>query len=357
MTSRLSWSEAIDGPENVSSTLQDGRFWYVNNTWDQMLYGPVSGTPGDTQADFFSDPITTISGTRYLDIGSDDIYWFSNAQGTYSTISEGCLLYGTSCNLPLSENDCGCRYGDMIRPVFGTTVGLPANEYEASWHSTFPSPMYDYVETGNVGASSDGLTYITPPELNWAVWSLLNHGARAIIYFDHNFSGDSCSSDGYLLDQGGYSESLACSAFVPQAGQSVSIFNQVKSTDAQVESLASEINSPTALSYASVTPAPTTFGGIETRSVFDTNSNDCAGQASCFYIFADTRDALPSYGGPTNISVTYNLAGRFSGNIPVTTQCGNGASVTGTVSDSSNQFNDIFANAACTKVYGPIPNE
>ena len=32
-------------------------------------------------------------------------------------------------------------------------------------------------------------TYITPPELNWAVWSSLIHGAREIIYFNHTFYG------------------------------------------------------------------------------------------------------------------------------------------------------------------------
>jgi hypothetical protein len=335
-----SWSGATSGLAGVSNSLQDSRFWYVNDTWEFAQSGAPSGTPGGTRADFFTDPVTTPDGSkRHFDMGSIDTYWFSVANDSqYPWTSAGGQLYngGGYGQDPLTdaETECGCRYGDMIRSVFGTKVGLPAGKSQASWHTTYPGPVFQYVEDSNIGNSGD--VAITPPQMNWAVWSSIIHGARGIIYFDHSFGG-SCVSDNYITTTCAHSD---------YSGQSTSIYSQMIATDSAVKSLAPEINSETALGYESVRPAPTTFGGIETRAVWDTNRSDCKGQASCFYIFADTRDAESA----SNIGATFNTVGNYSGAIPVV---GESRSVTAT----NGTFGDTFARGSTVHIYGPIPNQ
>ena len=303
-------------------------------------YGPPTGTPGGTRADFFTDPITTPNGTtRRLDTGSIDTYWFSAANDrSYPWTSAGGVLYngGSYGQYPLTsaETECGCRYGDMIRPVFGTTVGSPSGKDQASWHTTYPAPIFQYVEDGTVGSNND--VNITPPEMNWAVWSSIIHGARGVIYFDHQFGG-SCISDDYITTSCAHSN---------YAGQSTSIYNQMVSTDSAVKTLAPEINSETALGYVTASPAPARFGGIEDRAVWDTRPSDCNGQAACFYIFADTRGAESA----SNISATFTTVGRYSGSIPVV---GESRSVSGT----NGTFSDTFAQGSTIHIYGPIPDQ
>ena len=335
-----SWSSATSPLANVSNANQDSRFWYVNDTWEFAQSGAPSGTPGGTRADFFTDPVSTPDGsTRHLDMGSIDTYWFSVANDSqYPWSSAGGQLYnggGYGQNaLTTAETKCGCRYGDMIRPVFGTTVGLPAGKDQASWHTTYPGPIFQYVEDSNIGNPGD--VPITPPEMNWAVWSSIIHGARGLIYFDHALGG-SCVSDNYITTSCAHSD---------YSGQSTSIYSQMIATDSAVESLAPEINSETALGYETVSPAPTTFGGVETRAVWDTNSSDCNGQAPCFYIFADTRDAESA----SNVNATFTTVGNYSGAIPVVGE-------SRTVTATNGAFSDTFAQGSTVHIYGPIPNQ
>jgi hypothetical protein len=334
-----SWSSATSGLAGVTNSLQDSRFWYVNDTWEFAQSGPPSGTPGGTRAGFFTDPVTTPDGrARHLDMGSIDTYWFSVANDSqYPWTKAGGQLYngGGYGQYPLTgaETECGCRYGDMIRPVPGTTVGLQSGKSQGSWHTKYPGPIFQYVEDSNIGNSGD--VAITPPEMNWAVWSSIIHGARGIIYFDHAFGG-SCVSDNYITT------SCAHSVY---SGQSRSIYSQMIATDSAVKSHAPEINSETALGYETVSPAPKTFGGIETRAVWDTNPSNCNGQTSCFYIFADTRDAESA----SNIGATFTTVGIYSGSIPVV---GESRSVTAT----NGTFSDTFAHGSTVHIYGPIPN-
>jgi hypothetical protein len=236
-----SWSSGTSALTTVSNSYQDSRFWYVNGTWGMAQYGPPSGTPGGTDPNFFTDAVATPAGsTRHFDRGSIDSYWFSNANDSqYAWTGIGGVLYngGSYGQHPLTaaETECGCRYGDMLRPVFGTTVGLPSGKDQASWHATYPAPIFQYVEDSNTGAHAD--VNITRPEMNWAVWSSIIHGARGVIYFDHEFGG-SCISDNYIT--------TSCASSV-QSGQSTSIYSQMGATDSAVESLAPEINSETAL--------------------------------------------------------------------------------------------------------------
>lgn len=352
------YAQAIAAVQNTANANQDSRFWFMNDTWMRLTgYAFPTGTPGNSMSGYYSTPITTPnSTTRHFDVGAIDVYWFSLntaalcGTGECSQAAGGYWYNGGSYNqnpLTTAQTKCGCRYGDMLRPVYGTSVGAASPNYEWAWHGTYPIPMVAIVEDSVQPGSGLGTT-ITPPEMNWAVWSSIIHGARALIWFDHSW-GNTCDATHNPNSADFVATTCAQS---PYAGQSVSVTDQVDTTDDQVKAFAPEINSQTALGYASVSPAPTTFGGVELRAVYDTRSADCNGDSSCFYIMADTRDPETD----TNVSATYTIAGNYSGSIDVKTQCGTGSTSNGTATVSGHQFTDTFSTAACTKIYGPIPN-
>src|SRR5262249_27592931 len=170
--------------------------------------------------------------------------------------------------------------------------------------------------------------YITPPELNWAVWSSLIHGARGIIYFNHTFAGPDQSDDN--LAQPFYQ--------TVQPGQTISIYDQVKATDALIEQLAPVLNSPFALNYVTVNSggytfpiADTTLGGMEVMA------KDYNGQ---FYIFADTRDSETQ----TNISATFTIADKNATSVTVVNE-------NRTIPVVNGVFSDTFAYAWTVHIY------
>jgi hypothetical protein len=318
-----SYSQGVTTPlSSAPNADQNGRFWWVNNTWNFLHWGPPSGTPNNSQSAFLSSLVSTPNGTkRHIDLQSIDIYWFSGRDTQYSTNTDGGYLYGQAGALNDAQTMCGCRYGDMLRPVYGTNVGM-SDPAEASYQTANPAPLFSIVEDGDVYDSSQGGgSYITPPEMNWSAWSSIIHGARGLIYFDHTFFGP------------GISDFNAGNPYyqTPQGGQSVSIDAQLKATDALVQQEAPAINSPTALGYVNVSPAPTTFGGIETRAT-DNNGT--------FTIFADTRDAETA----SNVQATFTTADGYTG--PVTVVGENR-----TVQATNGVFADAFANGSTVHVY------
>ena len=51
-------------------------------------------------------------------------------------------------------------------------------------------PIIAVIEDGgSYTQDTSAADYITPPELNWAVWSSLINGARGIQYFNNSFAG------------------------------------------------------------------------------------------------------------------------------------------------------------------------
>ena len=125
----------------------------------------------------------------------------------------------------------GSNYGDMIDIDAATKRGVIQRRSIA------------IIEDGQpFTGSTNGSTYITPAELNWATWSSLIHGARGIIYFDHSFSGPGA---GDVDVERPYYPTV-------QPGQTISIDGQITATDALIKQLAPVLNSPFALHYVTV---------------------------------------------------------------------------------------------------------
>src|SRR5262249_6707130 len=150
------------------------------------------------------------------------------------------------------------------------------------------------VETGELGKADTDADYITPPELNWASWSSIIHGAREIIYFNHTFTASHQSDDN--LTQPFYQ--------TVQPAQTSSIYDQVKAADALVEQLAPVINSPFAMNYVTVNGPHYSYGTPDlTLGGLEVMAKDYNGQ---FYICADTRDSETA----SNIPATFTIADK-----------------------------------------------
>ena len=261
----------------TANSIQDHHFWWMNTTWNFIEYGGLD--PINSSAQVLDTLVATPNGTlRHIDEQSIDIYWFAGASSSFWQ-GVGGLLYNLGHDMTHDQMARGSNYGDMIDSERAFQAGH------------FPAPITAFIEDGGpYNEDTTASTYITPPELNWAVWSSLIHGARSIVYFNHSFAGPGGSQDN-LRDP--YYQTV-------QPGQTISIYDQVKATDALVQQMAPVLNSPFALNYVSTPngynyPTPDhALNGIETAAHLY-NGN--------FYIFADTRDSETLH----NISATFTL--------------------------------------------------
>ena len=123
-----------------------------------------------------------------------------------------------------------------------------------------------------------------------------------------------------------------------QPGQTISIYTQVKATDALVEQLAPVLNSPTALGYVTVNNAGYENGTVVSLfSGIEVMAKDYNGQ---FYIFADTRDSETQ----TNISATFTIADKNATSVTVVNE-------NRTIPVMNGVFSDTFATAATVHIY------
>lgn len=286
-----SFADGVSTPLGTTpSSVQNGRFWWLNDTWNTIEYGALPGTPSPgTAATDLTYLVTTPDGTKaHIDAFSVDQYWFSGANISGTLRYAGGLLDNLGQDMTVDQAARGSNYGDIISDERAITGGA--------------LPIFGFVEDGGPFIEDTSASdYITPPELNWAVWSELIHGARGITYFNHSFGGPGVSDDN-MADS--YYQTI-------QPGQTVSMYTQMQKTDALVEQMAPALNSPTALNYVSVnTPGyvngvvNSLFSGIEVLA------KDDNGQ---FYIFADTRDSMTQ----TNISATFTLADKNATSVTV----------------------------------------
>jgi len=203
--------------------------------------------------------------------------------------------------------------------------------------TSYSAPTCPYIETEDGLLTDSGKREITPPELNWAVWSTIIHGARCIMYFGTTSNYGSGATFGFSQN------------VLP--GQTVSMYNQAIATDGEVKNLAPIINSPFALHYASVTPAGYTFPtahvvwdtGIDISTHYYTGggyTNSTGTFANGFYIFASVRGSESQ----SNINASFTTADGYTG--PVTVVGENR-----TVPATGGHFSDTFAHASTVHVY------
>lgn len=261
---------------------QAGRMWDAAFTTNQMVGGDLGGTA--MSSILALNHFTKVGGgNRSIDLVSMDIYWFSGAGDTVvnpslmGVLSQPMTFSGTG--ITTDQMKRGSHYGNMI-DVFrswsnGTNTGNGDGMIGTSGATgRIPIRVYTENHNGNFNEASD---LILPTELNWSVWSQLIHGARMIDYFVYS----GIESGGGITSQGFATNIIS--------GQSISIYDQAKATNAFVKSLASQINAPFAKSFVTVSPSGYVFptpasgwlnGGVECCAKWDSSN---------FYIFATTR--------------------------------------------------------------------
>ena len=323
---------SVNSVETTANSIQDGRFWWLQNPWPALVPNvsidslqPLTGSDY-TMAQIMSQQWPTPNGTtRNFNVVSADLYWFSGSKDG-GVLAEGGQIYGLPGPMTVAQGARGSNYGDMI-------------DIERSYMTSDPGPIFSFIEVGEPGNSptATAADYITPPELNWAVWSSLIHGARGIIYFNDTFSGPAQASNDVETT---YYQTV-------QPGQTVSIYTQIQNTDALIQQLAPVINSPFALNYVTIKdddpqdaglPDYSFGSGIDlTQGGLEVMAKDDNGQ---FYIFADTRDSETE----TNIAATFTIADPNATSVTVVGE-------NRTIPVVNGVFTDTFATAATVHIY------
>jgi hypothetical protein len=122
----------------------------------------------------------------YQDVVSADNYWFTDpnicgpSEGGQTV--DGRELSQDTCRLAANYGWTIDRLRSLVRPAGS-------------------KPVWAFVEVGHP-ASEDSAPTITGPQIRAAVWSSIIHGARGVVYFNHNFGGD-CISQHVLRDRCG----------------------------------------------------------------------------------------------------------------------------------------------------------
>lgn len=224
----------------------------------------------------------------YQDVVSADNYWFTDPN--ICGPSEGGQLVG---GRSMSEDEC------RLAANYGWTVDRVRSLVEPAGSK----PVWAFVEVGHP-ASEDFAPTISGPQIRAAVWSSIIHGARGVVYFNHNFGGD-CISQHVLRDR--------CGTPVREA---------VSSVNAQITKLARVLNAPF---IDGVTTAPESIDHMTKL------------QGDRVYIFAAAARSAPQ---------TATISNECLGDGPI--------SVVGenrTVPVTDGQFSDEFSDGNAVHIY------
>lgn len=299
------YNASVASVNNTPNSIQDHRFWWLQNGWTVLAYKSIANVPmSRIMSQQLSTPNRT---TRHLDIDSADTYWFTGSKDGGMLGAWG-LIYKLGRSMSVDEGARGSHYGDMV-------------DILRSYQQTYPAPIPQFIEDGEPGNNGTNADYITPPELNWAVWSSIIHGARAIIYFNHTFTGSNQSDDNVV-------EPFYRTA---QPGQTISIYGQIKATDALIRQMAPVINSPTALGYVSVRPTVQMFSGVETLAKYHDQR---------FYIFANSRKSETQ----ADIVAVFTIADRKATSVTVVNE-------NRVIPVTNGVFTDKFATGSTVHIY------
>lgn len=145
----------------------------------------------------------------FQDVVSVDGYWFTDPN-ICSAWEGGNLL---AAGRALSDSRCrnAANYGANVDRV------------RALVNPVGSKPVWNFVEVGHP-ASEDWAPTITGPQIRAAVWSSIIHGARGIIYFNHNFGG-TCQSQHVLRDDCGATVRPAVATLNSQINQLAPVLN------------------------------------------------------------------------------------------------------------------------------------
>jgi hypothetical protein len=278
----------------ADSMPDDGRIRFVN--YGKGILLPTWSRPGGTEV--------------YLNYGfqqtvSADLYWYTDQDiwgNVPSPWNQGAQFYDMmNRNLSKDEAQRGCHYGNIVKFI---------REY------VFPhrgQPVWGFVENGGPFPSNATLAdYITPEVMTSAIWHMIIQGARGIIYFNHSFGGP--HQDQHNFRNPAYAD----------------IQLAAKTVNGRIQGLAPVLNDNFAVNFASVTPAPDIFSGIEHMVKY---------HAGKFYIFASSR-----------ASDTVDTPATFT--IPVA--AGTTATVmfeSRTIPIIAGSFSDDFLNGYTTHIY------
>lgn len=123
----------------------------------------------------------------YQNVVSADNYWFTDPY-ICSWVEGGAVFAGGR-----DLTDAECR----VAAHYGWTVDRVRSLVQPQGSK----PVWAFVEVGHPFSEKDSLT-ITAPQIRAAVWSSIIHGARGIVYFNHNFGGP-CISQHVLRENCG----------------------------------------------------------------------------------------------------------------------------------------------------------
>ncbi|MDV8147961.1 hypothetical protein [Arthrobacter sp. B10-11] len=121
---------------------------------------------------------------EFQDVVSADNYWFTDPY--ICGPSEGGGVFAAGTGLAPEKCRLAANYGWTVDRV--RSLVQPA----------MSKPVWAFVEVGHPFTDPNAPT-ISGPQIRAAVWSSLIHGARGVVYFNHNFGGD-CLSQHVLRD-------------------------------------------------------------------------------------------------------------------------------------------------------------
>lgn len=340
---------------------QAGRFWHLNCTHGQIYAGGInisgsSGAPPNMNMMKIlaqTDPWSRSDGSKTnINSFSCDVYWFASRGNETAWEDQGLefilsIPMGGSPTLTTYNIGLGSNYGNLIdcyrsfangTNTYGISADTtPGDGAYGTSGATSPIPFVGVYENGVLYDSMGWSAPITPPEMVWAHWSSIIHGARGICVFDVPSN---------------YETTI-------QSGQTVSQYTQGVITNGLTTAVAKILNSPFALGYCTVSPHGYLFpiyeqnwlnGGIELCVHWfngTTFTNSYGTFAPGFYIFATTR-----YGeadNPINQSATFTVNDPNATSVKVIYSTdGNQGD---TIAISGGTFTDTFTNSYSVRIY------
>src|SRR5262245_28561058 len=316
----------------IANAKQDNRWWWYNGNWFFFETIATFGgglTPHEASAALATTVATPNATLRHIDLASTDCYWFAGAKVTSPNfvLGAGGNLYNLAGAMTLDQAARACRYGDLV-------------DFMRATQTTYPAPIGQFIENGGPYAeNTTGASYITPAEMNAAVWSSIMHGARWICYFNHSFGGPAATPD-ISTDNFGLSYFQTI-----QSGETISIYDQAKATNALIAQLATVINSPTVTGFATVSPPAVVISASVAYSGFDLMvkyNNRGIAPDNRFYIFA-----MPRYSRTTtNQTATFTIANTGATRVIAVNE-GRAIPITG----GGTTFTDNFATGNTVHIY------